>query len=281
MGYVGTIGVFDGVHRGHGFLLGALRRAGAEAGLQSAVCVLDMGRGDQLTTMDERVRLLEASGVDAVHVFRFADVQPMTAESFMALLRKDYGIEMLLMGYDHRFGSDRLTDWSAYEACAARVGMRLVRVAAAPGEAVSSSLIREALTAGDMVRANELLGYAYSLTGKVVRGNRIGHTIGFPTANIEPEACKLVPKIGVYAGTISVERLALSEERCVVNIGTNPTVGNEHVTIEAYMPDYKGGELYGEKLTLRLEKRIRDERKFSSLDELRFQIEKDLDSIHN
>ena len=276
MGSVATIGVFDGVHKGHRYLLRELCRVAAEARLQTAVMVLDMARGGQLTTIDERVELLKLAGIEAVHVFRFEGVRSMTAEAFMQVLRREYNVEVLLMGYDHRFGCDQMTEFADYEACAAKVGLRLVRVGESPDERVSSSRIRQALTDGDIVQANALLGNPYSLTGTVVRGNRIGHTIGFPTANIEPDPCKLIPKAGVYAGTISDERLGISECRSLVNIGTNPTVGNERVTIEAYLTDYTGGELYGETLTLRFVQRIRDEKKFASLDELRNQISEDI-----
>ena len=276
MRFAATIGFFDGVHVGHQYLLAALRRVASERGLKSAVLTLDVhpqavlaGVAQQLlTTVDERTELLKQNGIDEVFLFRFDVIRQMTALEFMRLIHERCAVDTLLMGYDHRFGSDRLTSFADYEAFAKQVGIELVAVSETPDIEVSSSKIRTALLAGDIEQANAMLGYPYSLTGTVVRGNGIGHTMGFPTANIEPDACKLVPKVGVYAA-----------EGALVNIGTNPTVGNERVTIEAYLPDYKGRDFYGQTLTLRFTKRIRDEKKFASLDELKAQIQKDLSNL--
>ncbi len=289
MGYAATIGFFDGVHKGHRFLLGELHRVAAEEGLQSAVITFDehpetvLGRNLKtslqpsteeredkplLTTPEERAALLKETGIDEIFLFRFDVIRQMTAAEFMAVLHERCGVEVLLMGYDHRFGSDRLTNIADYAALGQSVGIAVVPVAEAPGGTVSSSKIRKALLAGDITAANAMLGYAYTLSGTVVHGNGLGHTIGFPTANIQPAACKLIPAAGVYAA-----------EGALVNIGTNPTVGNDHVTIEAYFPDYHGADLYGQTVSLRLLRRIREERKFASLDELKNQIQSDLESI--
>ena len=278
MAFAATIGFFDGVHKGHRFLLSELRRVAAENGLQSAVLTLDEHpetilsgvAKPLLTTSAERAALLRQTGVDEIFLFHFDVIQQMTAAEFMRVIHDRCGVEILLMGYDHQFGSDRLTDFADYAAIAAEIGLRLVPVAEAPDGAVSSSKIRKALLSGDIERANEMLGYRYMLSGTVVHGNGLGHTIGFPTANIQPDLCKLIPLSGVYAA-----------EGALVNIGTNPTVGNDHQTIEAYLQDYKGGDLYGQTLTLHLVRRIRDERKFDSLEELQAQIRQDLASIQN
>ena len=278
MAFAATIGFFDGVHKGHRFLLSELRRIAAENGLQSAVLTLDehpetvlSGMSKPLlTTPDERSELLRQTGIDELFLFHFDVIQQMTAAEFMRVIHDRCGVEILLMGYDHQFGSDRLTDFADYAAIAAEIGLRLVPVAEAPDGAISSSKIRKALLSGDIERANAMLGYHYMLSGTVVHGNGLGHTIGFPTANIQPDSCKLIPLSGVYAA-----------EGALVNIGTNPTVGNDHQTIEAYFPDYKGGDLYGQTLTLHLVRRIRDERKFDSLEELQAQIRQDLASIQN
>ncbi len=280
MGYAATIGFFDGVHKGHRFLLGELRRIAAENGLQSAVITFDehpenvLGRNASfaskplLTTTEERTKLLKEAGIDELFLFHFDVIQQMTAAEFMRVVHDRCGVEILLMGYDHQFGSDRLTEFADYAALGKEIGLQIVAVSEAPDGAVSSSKIRKALLAGEVARANDMLGYAYTLSGTVVHGNGVGHTIGFPTANIQPDACKLVPASGVYAA-----------EGALVNIGTNPTVGNDHMTIEAYFPDYHGSDLYGQTVTLRLLRRIRDEKKFASLDELKTQIQTDLKSI--
>lgn len=278
MGYAATIGFFDGVHTGHRFLLSELCRTARANGLGSAVLtmyehpesVLSGNPKPLLTTFDERSELLRRTGIDELFLFHFDVIRHQRASEFMAMIHEQYGVELLLMGYDHRFGSDRLTDFADYASIAAGVDIRLVPVAEAPAGAVSSSKIRKAIASGEIEAANEMLGYRYTLSGPVVRGNGIGHTIGFPTANIVPAAGKLLPKPGVYAA-----------EGALVNIGTNPTVGNDHLTIEAYLLDYQGGDLYGQTLNLHLVRRIRDERKFASLEELQAQIRQDLAAFQN
>ena len=273
MAFAATIGFFDGVHRGHQFLLGELRRVASEHGMQSAVLTLDEHPQTVLTdevkplltTSDERAELLKQTGIDEIFMFRFEVIQQMTAAEFMRLIHDRCGVEVLLMGYDHRFGSDKLTDFADYKALGAAIGITVLPVAEAPEGEVSSSKIRKALLAGDIAQANAMLGYPYMLSGTVVHGNGIGHAIGFPTANISIDAGKLIPKAGVYAA-----------EGALVNIGTNPTVGNNHLSIEAYLLDYKGDDLYGQTLTLRLTRRIRDEHKFGSLEDLKAQIAQDI-----
>lgn len=280
MKYAATIGFFDGVHKGHRFLLGELRRIAAERGLQSAVLTLDehpetvlSGNAKPLlTTAAERTELLKQTGIDEIFLFHFDVIQQMTAAEFMRVIRERCGVEVLLMGYDHQFGSDRLTDFEEYAALGAELGIEVLPVGKAPEGEVSSSKIRKALLAGEISHANEMLGYPYLLSGKVVHGNGIGHKIGFPTANVSVAPEKLIPKTGVYAGIAQ-------RYQCLVNIGTNPTIGNDHVTIEAYLIDYEGGDLYGQMLKLQLTRRIRDERKFDSIEELTQQIRADVHSV--
>ena len=276
MKYAATIGFFDGVHKGHQYLLDELRRVAKEHCLQSAVLTLDehpefilTGHAKPLlTTGQEREHLLKQSGVDEIFMFHFSVIQQMTAAEFMQIIHDRCGVEVLLIGYDHHFGSDQPSSFSDYEQLGAEMGLTVLPVSQSPEGDVSSSKIRKALKEGDIERANAMLGYNYILSGPVVRGNGIGHTIGFPTANIAVDACKLIPKPGVYAA-----------EGAVVNIGTNPTIGNDHLTVEAYLIDYQGDELYGQNLTLRLTHRIRDERKFNNMDELKAQIQRDLDTV--
>lgn len=276
MAFAATIGFFDGVHKGHRFLLGELRRVAAERGLQSAVLTLDehpelilTGNAKPLlTTSQERTDLLKQTGIDEIFMFHFSVIQQMKAAEFMRIIRERCGVEVLLIGYDHHFGSDQPATFADYERLGAEVGLTVLPVSQSPEGDVSSSKIRKALMEGDVARANEMLGYSYMLSGTVVRGNGIGHTIGFPTANIAVDACKLIPRPGVYAA-----------KGALVNIGTNPTIGNDHLTVEAYLIDYQGGDLYDQTLTLHLTHRIRDERKFNNLDELKAQIRQDLDSV--
>ena len=277
MAFVATIGYFDGVHKGHRFLIGELRRVAAERGLRSAVITLDSHPETilsgiikpLLTTNEERAALLRETGIDEVFAFHFPTIRNMTAMQFMQMLKERYKVDVLQMGYDHHFGSDQPSDFADYVAFGAEIGLEVVAVSVSPDGEVSSSKIRKALLEGDVTRANNMLGYAYRLAGKVVHGNGIGKTIGFPTANILPDPVKLIPKAGVYAGLAN-------GHRAVINIGTNPTVGNDHLTIEAHLIDYAGDSLYGKQLLVEFEQRLRDEQQFGSMDELRAQIQEDI-----
>lgn len=280
MKYAATIGFFDGVHLGHHFLIQQLQTQAAQRGLSSAIItfeehpkqVLDGRSPALLTTFDERVQRLKQEGVNEIFCFHFELVQGMTAEEFMRILHTQCDIEVLLMGYDHRFGSDHLCEISAYQTIGQAVGVEVLPVTCAPEGTISSSKIRQALQEGHIEDANRMLGYPYTLQGEVVHGHGLGQHIGFPTANIATDTHKLLPCSGVYAGTVDV---AEKQQRAVINIGTNPTVGNNLVSVEMHLPDYEG-DLYGQALTVRLERFIRAEKKFATLEELTQQIRIDI-----
>ena len=282
MNRVATIGFFDGVHKGHCFLFEHLQTLAKERGLEPLIVTfaehprtaLQADYMPQLlTTLDERKELLQAYG--EVLILPFADIQPLTAAEFMVRLREEYQVSVLLMGYDHRFGSDRLRHPHEYRHLGEQCGIEVLTMSEfTEGEwHVSSTEIRSALETGNIAMANELLGRPYSLSGTVVHGNGIGRNIGFPTANIQPDSTeKIVPKPGVYEVEVSgVER------RGICNIGTNPTVGNTSQTIEVYIPSYEG-DLYGRHMTIRFTRFIREEKHFDSLSQLREQIATDVDN---
>ena len=280
---IATIGYFDGVHRGHRYLFEQLRQLGAARGLVPAIYtfrehpkeVLCGVRPPLLTTPNERFRLLEGEG--ELHVLSFAAIRSLTAAEFMQRLHAE-GVQSLLMGYDHHFGADQLTDFRDYARIGRETGIEVLPANELPEEIVghvSSSAIRRALLAGDVESANRMLGYTYSICGAVVRGNAIGRTIGFPTANIHYPAEKLLPPAGVYAGWC---RVAEHDYPTLVNIGTNPTVGNRSTTVEGYLTGFEG-DVYGQQLCFRLERFVRREQKFDSLDDLREQIAKDLHAL--
>ena len=288
---IATIGFFDGVHKGHRYLFEQLHRYATEYDerpliftfLQHPRTVLANLQGNDdfcpqlLTTTDEREQLLGQFG--DVHFFDFAEVQPLTAAQFLDYLADRWKVRRLLMGYNHRFGSDGLSD-EQYAAVAQRVGIRILRAEPySEGEQKpSSTAIRNLLAQGNIVEANRLLGYEYMLTGRVVHGRMIGRQIGFPTANIVPAPDKLIPASGVYKAVVSSQRSAISSQPALVNIGTNPTVGNTHQTIEVHIPDFSG-DLYNQSITLHFTERLREERHFASLDELKAQIQKDYETI--
>ena len=278
MSLIATIGFFDGVHTGHQFVLAHLRSEAAANGLTPAAVIFEDHPQEVLkgvhvpllTTFEERVALLKQNGIDRVLSFRFEAIRALKAEQFMQLLREQYGVSMLVMGYDHRFGSDRLTDFADYKACADRVGMQLVCLPQNPDSNASSTKIRKALTLGDIEEANCLLGYPYSLEGTVVAGKQIGRTIGFPTANLSVPKEKLIPAAGVYA-------CEANGHKALLNIGTNPTVNGTEQTIELHLLDFQG-DLYGTQLEVSLLHFIRADRKFDSVDDLRKQIESDVEA---
>ena len=224
-----------------------------------------------LTSLEERQALLNRFG--EVLVLPFADVQPLTAAQFLQLLKDKYEVDVLLMGYDHQFGSDRLRRPQDYRRIGEQTGIEIITMTEfTEGEwHVSSTEIRQALENGNITIANDLLGRPYSLSGIVVHGNGIGHTIGFPTANIQPDCPeKIIPRAGVY-------EVMVNKKRGLCNIGTNPTVGNAERTIEVHIPAFKG-DLYDRTLTVDFIRFIREERTFASLPDLKRQIAEDLAS---
>ena len=277
---IATIGFFDGVHRGHRFLFAQLHEHAKHYQLTPAIYTFDChpkelltGKAPaMLTTHAERKTLLQPFG--EVHFLDFAQVQHLTAEQFMRYLQEEELVEVLLMGYDHRFGSDQLKGFSEYEKVARGVGLRVERAHECLVDSlpVSSTRIRKLLHEGQIKQVNRLLGYHYSLTGIVEHGNGIGVQIGFPTANIHIQSDKLLPMSGVYVAKSIVDNQTWAT---VVNIGSNPTVGNNHVTVEAHLIDYQG-DLYGKMLVIVFEDFIREERKFGSLSELQGQISEDV-----
>ncbi|MBR1515763.1 MAG: bifunctional riboflavin kinase/FAD synthetase [Paludibacteraceae bacterium] len=297
---IATIGMFDGVHRGHQFLLRELLLQARQRGWQSMVVTffdhprnLLYGTAERLlTTRDERKALLEACGVDKVVMLEFSDIQQQTAEEFMRFLRERYDVSAVMMGYDHRFGSDRLTRYEDYVQAGKRAGVEVIHFEEATssdlatdamndadsGEKnpISSSRIRKALQAGEIEAANEMLGREYSLYGKVVHGKGLGTRLGFPTANISlSDPDKLLPKDGVYVVETEISGIVY---RAVMNIGTNPTVQDRdepRTYIEVHIIGFEGN-LYNQLMRVEILHRLRDEQRFDSLEALRSQIEADI-----
>jgi len=285
---IATIGFFDGVHKGHQYLFSQLRSQAESKGLEALVVtfdrhprsLLDADYVPQLlTTREERIALLEQEAAHVL-VLDFSEIRSMTAAEFMIYLRDRADVSVLMMGYDHRFGSDRLTRPQDYRRTGAACGICVQTIGEyAEGEwHVSSTEIRQALEKGNIAVANELLGRPYSLSGEVVHGNGIGRTIGFPTANIAPENNeKITPKNGVYLVKAYGEGI---ESDGILNIGTNPTVGNKTRSIELHLPSFTG-DLYGKRLTIGFQRYLREEKRFDGLQELQLQIAQDVASIRH
>ena len=293
MGRIATIGFFDGVHKGHRYLFKQLNEEAAARGLKPLIVTFEehprtVLQSDYvpklLSTKEERKALLSAYG--EVVMLRFSTIRDLTAEQFMIRLKEEYGVEVLLMGYDHRFGSDGLRNPEDYCRVGAKQGIEVLRMEEYQDgtQHVSSTEIRTALEKGDVERAKELLGRPYALFGKVVHGKGLGRTIGFPTANIEPEEPnKIIPMAGVYEVKVKGERLKdegvneLANER-VSGLGVRGMCNiDSQGVIEVHLLGYEGN-LYGQNLTIQFMQFIRKERQFHSLDELQQQIKADVDS---
>lgn len=281
MAFVATIGFFDGVHSGHQFVLEQMKIIAQDRHMKSAVVIFEdhpqtVLHGKQvplLTTFEERVQLLKERGIDTILSFRFEEICKLTAEEFIRKLHEQDHVEILVMGYDHHFGSDRLPSFNDYRIRAERVGVSLLQLPQNPLSKASSTAIRRELTEGNIEKANALLGYPYTLTGKVVSGKQIGRTIGFPTANLNVPEVKLVPKEGVYLCD------ALGK-KAIMNIGTNPTLNGNKQTIELHIPDFSGN-LYGKVISVKLLHYLRQEKHFDSIEDLRNQIEQDVQALRN
>ena len=287
---VATIGFFDGVHTGHRFLLSQVQRLARERGMGGMAVTFERHprqvlQADYcpvlLNTPEEKYRHLAESGIDACVMLDFTpQMAQLSARDFMqCYLRERFGVEVLVMGYDHRFGHERHLTLDDYQAIGREVGIDVLQAEAfvAADLTVSSSAIRRLLQGGDVDRANVCLGYPYELTGTVVDGHHVGRDLGYPTANLRPEnALKLMPGRGVYA----VEALYGGKVYpAMLNIGFRPTLDNgAESTIEAHLFGFSGN-LYGETLTLRFLHRVRDEQRFPSLDALKRQLAEDAATV--
>ncbi len=290
MSRIATIGFFDGVHLGHRYVFDCLLNTAKQQHLLPLIVtfrqhpreVLQDGYVPQLlTTLQERKALLDTFAETLV--LDFNDVCMLTAEQFMIFLRDTYDVHTILMGYDHRFGCDRLPTHQDYIQVGEKNGIQVIvlpqympQVASAGDglpQHVSSTEIRTLLQKGDITAANDLLGYPYTLTGTVVHGNGIGRQLGFPTANISlPDTHKLVPREGVY----KAEACLLNQTyKAVLNIGCNPTVGNSERTIEVHIIGYQN-DLYDRQVQVRLLARLRNERRFENTNALALQINQDI-----
>ena len=281
-------GFFDGVHVGHRLVIEQLVKAAAVRGDESMVVTFwphprnvlqkEARSLRLLTTLQEKKDILSGLGVDHVEVMQFTrEFSDMTTEDYLRVLMDRFGVKTVLIGYDNRMGSN--ADGADQVARAAEsLGLEVIRtdmVTSELGYAVSSTKIRERLETGDVQAASAMLGYDYTLHGVVIAGNRLGRTIGFPTANMQVyEPLKLVPGNGVYF--VKVETLGRSLFG-MCNIGCRPTVASGNArTIETNIFGFDE-DIYGLDMNVTFIAKIRDEIRFDSLDALRRQLEIDRD----
>ncbi len=284
---VATIGMFDGVHRGHRFVLSQVCDYAKAHHLNATVITFDRHPREVvqtgwkpllLTTFEERMRLLGETGIDRCVVLPFTkDIARLSAHDFMVLMAERLGVKVLMTGYDNRFGHHRDETFEDYVHYGREIGIEVRGLPSANYQLstancqlseVSSSMIRRLLEEGNVHEAAEALTYPYSITGEVVKGEHIGTTLGFPTANLQPtDEYKQIPAPGVYA-------VRCKTHKGMMNIGTRPTFGEHPQTLEVHILDYKG-DLYGKEITVEFIERLRDERRFENEEELKRQLEED------
>lgn len=279
---IATIGMFDGVHRGHGFLLESLRRY-AESRSLAPLVISFCEHPLSITNPAKAPALLTTPAEkEAMFAERFQDCElkiiPFTRElrgktavEFLTYLKKTLNVSALLIGFNNHIGSDRLSGPELVES-AGSIGIEVISGTEFPDESASSSIIRNALSRGNITEANSILGYDYTISGIVVPGKQLGRKIEFPTANISTPLNKLIPAIGVYACIATVRG---KKYRAMVNIGHRPTVDNPEstISIEAHLIDApQQFDIYGESISLTFIKFLRNECKFNGIEELKKQL---------
>lgn len=286
--YTACIGVFDGVHRGHQFLLEHLREEADRRGTLSAVVTFanhprKLVQPDfplrLIDTLEERLEKLEKTGIDACFLLDFTDeVRMLSAERFIKeILSSRLHIRQLLIGYDHRFGHNRAEGFFDYVRYGRDCGMEVIQEPVyedGTGIRFSSSKVRQCLQEGNVGEAMTLLGLPYRIAGHVVHGHQLGRQLGFPTANLKPaSADKIRPLTGVYAVHAVLDDGTVWP--AMVNIGCRPTVDDKkEISLEAHVIGYEG-DLYGRQMALEFIARLRDERRMESLEELKEQLQRD------
>ena len=285
-GYVATIGMFDGVHLGHQFVLRHVVDTARETGLQSMAITFDqtMRRDQVLTSLSAKRLLLSKTGVNRIEVLQFTDeLRQMTAREFMErVLKEQLDVKILLTGYDNRFGHDRKEGFADYVRYGQELGIEARALPPAPsngmgmgeGPTISSSYIRRLLADGHVGKASEGLGYPYTILGRVEHGEHIGTKLGFPTANIVPvDKSQLIPAAGAYAVKVRMEN-SVEWKHGMMNIGMRPTFDGHQQTLEVHI--FRLSEdLYGQQLLVSFVERLREEQRFESIEALMSQLQQD------
>ena len=280
-----TLGTFDGVHIGHKKILERLIQQTVDTNYESLVLTFfphprmilqERSEIKLLNTIPEKINLLEQIGIENLIIHPFDEsFSRLTAEEFVkTVLVEKFKIQKIIIGYDHRFGRNRTADINNLIEFGKKYDFEVEQISAQEINdiSVSSTKIRNALNEGNMFLANKYLGYDYFLSGTVIKGKQLGKSIGFPTANLSiEEDYKLIPQKGVYIVSSTIDNQKIFG---MMNIGHNPTVGGENLSVEIHFLNFDA-DLYGQNISVSILKHIRAEQKFDSLALLREQIEKD------
>lgn len=276
--------MFDGVHLGHQSIIQKLKTIAEAKNLKSAILTFwphprkVFNPNDDLkllNTIEEKKYLLQKNGLNHLFLKEFdEDFRNLTGEEFVKqILVEKLQVKHLIVGYDHTFGKNRSGDFSLLKKMGPEFGFEVEQVEAVSykGVNISSTQIRNALSAGNVIFANEMLGYNYSLSGTVVHGKKIGRTIGYPTANIEVDDLKLLPKKGAYIVDVFVKNQHYKGMLC---IGTNPTVNGTKVSVEVYILDFDE-DIYDQEISVNFRDFLHEEIKFNGLEELMIRLDED------
>ena len=280
-----TIGTFDGVHIGHQKIINRLNQIKTGEDNNSVILtffphprsVLNFGDDfKMLNTIEEKIQLLNKFGLDHLIIEPFTkEFSRLTALEFVRdILVNQLHINKLVIGYDHQFGKNREGNFEQLKEYGElyHFGVEEIPAQEIKNVSVSSTKIRKSIEEGDIEKANTYLGYSYLLSGKIIKGEGIGRRINYPTINLYiEEGYKLIPKIGVYIVKTEIETRVVFG---IMNIGFRPTLDGKHQTIEIHLLDFHGN-LYGKKMQIHVLKRLRDEKKFDSMESLTEQIKKD------
>lgn len=279
-----SLGMFDGVHIGHKSIIDELKKTGQEKDLETAILTFwphprFVFNPDEdlklLNTLDEKTVLMEKYGIQNLFLKEFdAWFRNLTGEEFVRQILVDaLHVKYLIIGYDHSFGKNKSGNFELLQKLSGELGFEVEQMEAINihENNISSTKIRKALLTGNIREANEMLGYSYSVSGTVVHGKKIGRTIGYPTANIETDSIKLLPKKGAYIVEVFVQG---KHYKGMLSVGTNPTVNGEKLTVEVYILDFEG-DIYGKDITVRFRDFLHDEIKFEGMDKLIERLDED------
>ena len=276
--------MFDGVHLGHKCIIDELKKVGSAHHLETAVLtfwphprfVFNPNEDLKLlNTLDEKTLLMEKYGINNLFLKEFDDeFRNLTGEEFVRqILIEKLNVKYLIIGYDHSFGKNKSGNFELLQKLSKELDFEVEQMEAINihENNISSTKIRKALLAGNILEANEMLGYSYSVSGTVVHGKKLGRTIGYPTANIETENIKLLPKKGAYIVEVLVNNL---QYKGMLSVGTNPTVNGEKLTVEVYILDFEG-DIYDKKITVKFRDFLHEEIKFEGLEKLIERLDED------
>jgi len=282
--------MFDGVHLGHKCIIDELKKLGSAHNLETAILtfwphprfVFNPNEDLKLlNTLDEKTLLMEKYGINNLFLKEFdEEFRNLTGEEFVRQILVDkLNIKYLIIGYDHSFGKNKSGNFELLQSLSKELDFEVEQMEAINihENNISSTKIRNALLAGNILEANEMLGYSYSVSGTVVHGKKLGRTIGYPTANIETDSIKLLPKKGAYIVEVFIED---KQYKGMLSVGTNPTVNGEKLTVEVYILNFEG-DIYDENITVKFRDFLHEEIKFEGLEKLIERLDEDKSLTEN